>query len=204
MSLKQKQLTATLNEFYHKPVARVSLELFLSIGLIIFLDLFAIQPTLTTITELIEEIEEKRDLTEKLDNKIAALTTAQTTYYSIESRLPVLDEAIPSNPEVVKSLKIVEKLAYESSVVVTSISVPQVPDELHQEVEFNKLARVALPLTVTVSGDYLSIKEYVQTIMNSRKLFVVDSVTFQTSEDRGNVELSASITLLTPYFGLDI
>lgn len=204
MSLKQQQLAATLNDFYRKPVARVSLELFLSIMLIVFLAVFAIQPTLTTITGLIEEIDQKKELTVKLDNKIAALTSAQTLYYSNQEKLPLLDEAIPSNPEIMKSLKIVEKLAFENSVVVSSITVPKVPDELQQQLEFGKLSRIAMPINVQITGDYLAIRSYVEALMQSRRLFVIDNITFQTSEDRGNSQLSASVTILTPYFGLNL
>jgi hypothetical protein len=71
--LDRTQLMSALNDFYHKPVAMVSLELFLSIGAVVFFAIFAVRPTLLTMADLIKEIEDKRALDQQLQQKIASL-----------------------------------------------------------------------------------------------------------------------------------
>lgn len=201
---QRKDLSFSLDQFYSKPIAVVSFELLLSIGLVIFLGVFAIKPTLTTMSDLIKEIEDKTELRDQLDKKIAALATAQTEYIALENRLPVLDEAIPSQPGLIKSLKIIEKLAGESNVVIESISASTIPDEAPADVSAASLVRVPLPISVTVTGDYVSIRAFVEALRNVRRSYVVDTVAFTIEENRGQRKLRASISLNLPYFGLPL
>lgn len=199
---QRKDLSASLNQFYTQPIAVVSFELLLSISLVIILGVFAIKPTLTTMSDLIKEIEDKKELNEQLTSKIAALGTAQTVYFSLEDRLQLLDQAIPSQPELIKSLKIIEKLATDNNIILESLSVPSIPNETPSEVSSKQLERVPLPVTISVVGDYVSIRAYVEALRNMRRSFVVDTVTFSIEENRGERKLRASITLNLPYFGL--
>lgn len=199
---QRKDLSISLNQFYSKPIAVVSFELLLSLGLVIFLGLFAIKPTLVTMSDLIKEIEDKKKLSDQLDKKVAALGTAQTVYLSLESRLSVLDEAIPSQPELIKSVKTIEKLATDNKVIIESLSVTTIPDETPADASVQRLERIALPTTVTVVGDYISIRAYVESLRGMRRSFIVDTVTFNIEENRGDRKLRASITLNIPYFGL--
>lgn len=198
---QRKDLDLSLGQFYTKPIAVVSFELLLSLGLVIFLGIFAIKPTLTTMSDLIKEIDDKKALNEQLTKKIAALGTAQTLYLSLEDKLPLLDEAIPSQPELIKSLKIIEKLATENNVIIESLSVPTIPNEAPAKAT-GKLKRVPLPVTVSVVGDYVSIRAYVEALRLVRRSFVVDTVTFSIEENRGSRKLRATITLNLPYFGI--
>ena len=81
---RKKQLASLLEQFYHNPVAKVSLELFLTIGLVVFLALFAIKPTLLTMSDLVKEIEDKRELETQLSKK-GYTTITRTLLYNIES-----------------------------------------------------------------------------------------------------------------------
>ena len=203
-SQKQKEISSALNQFYQRPVALVSLELLLSIGLVLFLGIFAVQPTLITMTELIKEREDKLKLTEQLDKKAATLATAQGVYTQILPSLPFLDEAIPQQPELVKSLKIIEKLATENDVIIKVVSVPEIPDEKPTVTTVVGVDRVDLPTTVTISGEYLQIRSFVEDLKNSRRSYVVNSVNFSLQESRGQKKLSATITLSIPYLGVPL
>jgi len=198
---RKKQLAAILDQFYHNPVAQVSMELFLTVGLIIFLALFAIRPTLLTMSDLLKEIEDKKALQEQLNKKVAALGSAQSIYLTLENRLPLLDAAIPSTPETINSIKIIEKLATDEEIVLNSISLTEVPETPQTIPSFDKLSRVNLDFSLTVSGDYTSIKNFVAGILNSQRTFVVESIVFKIAESRGDKQLRASIVLKAPYFG---
>ena len=100
---RQLQLNDILNKFYENPVARVSIELFLSIFTVIFFAVFAIRPTLLTIADLIKEIEDKEDLIVQLDRKIASLSSAETEYRKFYYQLGLLDEAIPKHSGILEA-----------------------------------------------------------------------------------------------------
>lgn len=199
---KKRELISILNSFYANPVARASTELFLTLGLVLFLGVFAIRPTIVTMSDLLKEIETKQKLDKDLTNKIAALQTAQTEYLNIEQSLPLLNSAIPEQPEIIQSAKLVEKIASDTQVVIKSLSISQLPDDIDPNLPFSLKAKQNLNIITSITGDYLSIRNFVETLRNSRKSFLVESIVFALEEDRGSKKLNANLTIVAPFFGL--
>lgn len=197
---KSQQLTKTLVDFYHKPVAQVSLELFLSIGAVLFFIVFAIQPTLITMSELIKELEDKRALDQQLSQKIAALSSAQTTYLQIEPQIPLLFEAIPKKPQLKETLLVLEKIASDRNLVIDTIVVKEVPREVEADMSKSSVKRTIIPVVVTVTGTYPNISGYLQDILNIRRTIMIESIVFTRTEERGSEVLRTNITLGLPYF----
>jgi len=199
--IKQKQITDVLFQFYQKPIAKVTFELFLSIGAVLFFAIFAIRPTLLTMSDLIKEIEDKRKLDQQLTQKIAALSSAQSIYLNLQDRLTVLDEAIPSAPKFIEALKIIEKIASEQQVVISGITVNEVPVEQPVVVGDKSVERRGLPVSLTVSGDFGSIKRFIEALQRVRRALIVDTVIFTKSDERGRATLKVTISLSVPYYG---
>jgi Tfp pilus assembly protein PilO len=201
MPSQREQIQSTLVKFYQQPIAKVSLELFLSIGAVLFFAIFAIRPTLLTMSDLIKEIEDKRELSQQLDQKIAALSSAQTEYSQVQNRLQVLDQAIPSAPQFEQALKIIERVASDNQLVISRMQVREIPQEPAEDIPFEDKERVSLPISVTVVGDYPSIRQFVEDIINTRRAMVIDSIVFSVSDQREQQKLSATITINLQYFG---
>lgn len=198
---KRKQLFNTLSRFYQNPVAKVSLELFLSVATIIFFALFAIKPTLLTMSDLVKEIEDKKSLDKKLSQKVAALSTAQATYVGLQSRIGVLDDALPTGPHLIETLKIIEKIASEQGLVISTIGVSVVPDEIESKTKFSDLKRVPLVLKIGVEGDYLAIRDFVGELQLSRRSLITETIYFNLEEIRDVRKLKATISVTASYFG---
>lgn len=198
---KQKAITDALKKFYERPIAWISLELIFSITLVTLLAIFAIQPTLMTMSELTKEISDKEKLADELDKKIASLGTAQGTLSALEDKLPALEDAIPSQPQLVSLLKILEKTATDASVIIVSLLLPTLPDD-SIPTETQSLSQMSFPATVTVTADYRSIRAYIEALKEYKRVFLIQTVSFSTQEDRGDKKLQASITLEVPYFGV--
>jgi Tfp pilus assembly protein PilO len=199
---ERKQLSLTLEKFYQNPIAQVSIELFLTIGLVLFLALFAIRPTLVTMSDLLKEIEDKNKLNEQLGKKVAALGTAQTQYLALETRLPILDQAIPSDPTIIEVLKIIEKTASDTGIIIESAGVNEIPTKPAAQPVFEQLQKTDITVAVSIVGDYASIRDFVSALQNSRRTLVIDSVVFNVNEDRGVKQLRATVTIDAPYFGV--
>lgn len=195
--MNDKKFTNFISEYYRNPVASVSLELILTIVLVLSLTFFAIKPTLTTMGKLSKEITEKEEVVEKLEQKIIALNTAQNEYYAWEDELGLLDSAFPSTDNSLTDVKTVERLAYENDVVLTSLSLPNFP-------EFKEKSKFEIynqPLSLTVEGDYVAIKNFVGSLIDNRRVFVVNSITFSVKKQKQMLEsLSATMTINTPYY----
>lgn len=196
---KQEQIQIALLDFYKNPVARVSLELVFSILAVIFFAIFAVKPTLQTMSELVKEIEDKRALEEQLEQKIASLNTAQAQYQKFGSQFYLLDEAIPKTAELVEGLKIVEKIASENDLIIQGITISAVPDELAKADE-NGFVRESLTFNVDLTGDYLKIRQFVEDLMASRRMTLVDQINFSLGSKRQQKNLNAIIRINLPYY----
>lgn len=200
---KKQEITSALNHFYNNPVAKVSLELFLTIGLVLFLGMFAIRPTLLTMSDLLKEIETKQELEEKLTKKVAALQTAQSEYVAVEQRLGILDRAIPENPEVIYAAKIIEKIAADNQIIISNLNISELPEKADSEIPFSQKSKQSVQISIRVDGDYISIRNFAEDLRRSQKSFVIESVIFTLEEDRGDKKLGATFTISTPYFGIE-
>lgn len=196
------QMGAQLAEFYAKPVARLSLEMFFSISLVILLAVFAIQPTLGTIAQLRSEIEQKEALVVKLQSKNNTLQSAKQQYAQEEENIELLSQALPSTADLIPALKTLEKIATDSNVIIRTLSVRQIPDET-SELPTNKTAqKINLPLTISVVGRYADIKEMVKVLGETRRTYDVVAISFNLEESRQDLLLSANLTINAPYFGV--
>jgi len=196
---RQEQIQNALFDFYKNPVARVSLELVFSILAIIFFAIFAIKPTLQTMSELVKEIEDKRTLDEQLAQKIASLNTAQSQYQKFSSQFYLLDEAIPKTARLVESLKIVERIASENDLVIQGITISSVPNELSVATA-EKAKRETLTLNVDLVGDYVKIRQFIEHLMISRRTMIVDQVNFSLGSSRYQKNLTAIVRINLPYY----
>lgn len=200
---KQRQLTDTLLAFYNQPVARASLELFLTIGTVAFFALFAIRPTLLTMSNLIKELDDKKVLDTQLSEKIASLQSSQIQYAQLEQRLPLLDEAIPLRPQFYEAIVLVEKVASDNNLVIQNLSLQTIPADKELDQPLTSQARQFLPFRVTLSGDYESIKNFVSQVQSLRRLFTVESIVFNAKEEKQQRRLEATLNIYAYYYGVD-
>lgn len=203
---KQRQLTLAMQAFYENPVARVSLELFLTVVAILFFAIFAIKPTLLTMADLVKEIEDKKELDQKLSQKMAALSSAQLEYQIVENKIELIEQAMPSSLDVINLLKIIEKICSEELVVINSLSLQTIPSQEkninqdYQSPDFSKLEKSSLPIRMNVTGSYQGIRNVVEKLRNNRKLILVDSIAFSVFDNRGEKTLQANLALSVPYY----
>lgn len=193
----QRQLSTALNQFYSKPVARVSLELFLTVATVLFFAVFAIRPTLVTMSELIEELNQKQELEQALTRKIAALGTAQAQLSTNQDSLQFLSQALPTEPQFVLVLKTLEKMASNNTIVINSLQTPSIPDPNPNT------NQPSFRISLNVTGNFEDIRSFVSQIVTYRRLMIVESVSFEVNEDRDQRQLRAQLQISVPYRGVN-
>jgi len=205
MSQKQRQIKKVLFQYYSNPVVKVSLDAFLSIFLILFFSLFAVKPTLIKISGLIKDIEQKKELVNDLDSKIVTLRGAVDNYERISNQVIYLDEAVPNSPQLLSSLKIIEKVVSDKQIAIKSISVSAIPPEIDANLKnLDRLTNIDLIFNIIISGDFQSSKLFVEDLLKARRTFYVDRVVFSVKEEKGSQsetnELETQLTVKAPYF----
>lgn len=201
-SFDTQQATKLLLAFYHKPVAQVSTELFLTIGAVLFFALFAIRPTILTMTELVKEIEDKKETSEALSRKVTVLQTVQGEYFALQDQLYLLDEVIPIEPDPERYLRIIEKVASDNRISISSMQVNEIPLEPEESVAFTRKSPVEGQINLSLTGEYQAIRQFLQTLSEVRPLISLDSISFfkSTTEVDTNT-ISVSIQLRYHYYG---
>lgn len=203
-ALQAEQAKKFLLAFYEKPVAQVSTELFFTIAATIFFALFAIRPTIITMTELVKEIDDKKIAVNALKNKVAALSTVQNEYFSLQDQFKLLDESVPSVISFEKILPVIEKTASDLQVSISSLQVTQVPLTPLKDPSFGSKVPLVSNITVTISGDFSQIKNFIDKLGTLRPLFTIDSVAVTSgSKEEARDFLSATIRVQAHYYGTE-
>lgn len=199
-SLNRLILQAQLNKFYSHPVAQVSLGLILTIMAVAFFALVAIKPTLETMANLIKQIDDRRNVDQRLSVKISALSTAQSELASKQGASQVLDAAVPSTPNFTQLLKQLEKAAAENRVVIGTMLTQAVPIERDPNA-IKTLEVESIPITMTVSGSYADVRNMLATLSNMQRILVIDRVDILPPTEREVTILNMSVAMRAFAFG---
>ena len=192
-----------LKQLYDKkPEVRASLELLLTLLTVSFFAIFAIRPTLNTISELISSIKSQEEISEKLDTKIAQLNQAKNSWNKEEKRFFLLDQSLPIESEPNNYLRQLEALTSKYGLTFTALNVEEVllfgretttPEDLKNS---SKNVRVSF----SVSGQYQPLASYLEELESLRRIIKISSVSFGAGKGKQTGSLVLTITGDLPYY----
>ena len=174
LSSEQMQLQSKFHRFYQqitpvlkKPKAQASTAAVFSFLAISLFAWYAVRPTAQTIIYLQREIADKTALNKQMEDKITALIEAQATFETIQDKLPLLEQALPRNPDAVLLARQVYHIAAVSQASISAIVVPSLPLVSQEASAGAKLAAAKsiigdFPITVVLTGDYLKVKSFLE------------------------------------------
>ncbi len=202
-----------LQQFYQKPIAKVSTELLITIIAVLFLAIFAIQPTLSTMSTLLKDIEDKKKVDEALTKKAAALSTLNGEIVPLSSQLQTLDKVIPNTPDLDGLLRRIEKLASEKPIVLSSIQTKTVPKDNDQELKGTPQLS-SFTMQMNVKGSYANILAFLDGITRMDREIKLTNLSISTlknvatNSERGSgdtpPELQMTISLQAQYYGIPV
>ncbi len=185
----QKYLQNIVILYKQRQDLRSYLEILLSVVTIIIFVIFAIKPTLVTITDLITKIQSQQETSNKLDEKIKNLGTAQNLYAKEESKINILQEAVPDNPDVAGYIRQIEGLIKKENLTTLNLGASQV------DLTGASVSAQILGTTISVSGDHTKLENLMKNIENLRR----PSNLIKISESISENILNLTITGQTPY-----
>ena len=181
---RYKHYFVYLKPFIENPVTRAYFSVVASLFTIAVFIAFAIRPTFATIITLNREISDKTSLSVQLDAKINALTALQSEYQSVEDSLPLVDLALPDNPEISSTISHIEKVATVSGVKIGGIAGGKID---YQQTASS--SAIIVPLTVDLTGDYPGFQLFLSQLATLPRLIIISdlNLTSKTAKLTANI-----------------
>lgn len=156
----------------------------------ILLGIFALSPTLTTITSLQKQLEDDKFVEQKLSEKINNLSLLQQAYAGLESDLPIVFSAIPEKSEIPLLAASIQGLANESNVKLSNFQT--LPTEVSKKAVLAKKF-AAYDFNLTVKGDYQSMLIFLEKLVNLQRVTTVGNITIAKTIEINITNLQLSI-----------
>lgn len=187
-NLSTKRYLAFIRSFpnFREEKVQTYATLILTLLAFSFFALFAIGPTLSTISELRKTLADNTFLDAQLQTKITSMTQLQQTYTVISPQLPVLMAAIPAAPDTTKLSGQIRALAKENSVTITQLQSQGI--EIASSTKAKSVLQ-PIPLTFSVQGDLPNLESFYNSLLSFDRILTITSMTMLFSSEGGTPEL---------------
>lgn len=170
-----------LEPFLAKAAVKVYTTVILSFLTMSFFGYFAIKPTITTIASLNKQISDARLVDQKLQEKINALSLAQTEYQKIKPDLDLVENALPKAPEFPPFVKSLEKIATESGIQIANLNFKNIDLSANAEATQSSVL-IPIDFSLSIEGDYPKVDNFLKKITGLERLTVIDKMGFNQKE----------------------
>jgi len=197
--LRYKSYFLNITQSYEERTdVKVYLEILLSLVTISVFTIFALRPTLLTITKLLKEIETKKQTLTQINKKLQDVYSAQNVYDQNINHIRLLESAIPTNPSLDEAVRQIEGLLGVHEVEMTSLSMGKAT--LLGKETINRPGKESLPenahglsFTLGLSAsveNYPQIYNYLSNLEGLRRPVYVDLLTVSSTKLQGEDETS--------------
>jgi Tfp pilus assembly protein PilO len=195
---RYKRYYLSVEPLFNKPANRAYTTVIFSFLAISLFGWYAIRPTMQTIFTLKREITDRTGIDVKMEDKISSLIEAQAAYQNIEPNLPLIAQALPTTSDPIQAVNQIQKLADDSNVQMTVISVPALPLTNYESVKKQDATSTLsnYTISVTIVGPYSNVKNFVSMLANIRRIIQIDSMMFIPQQNQE--QASESATPVTP------
>lgn len=159
--------------------ARTYVELTLTLVTLIVLGLFAINPTLSTITELKKEIEDSTFVNQSLTQKISSLSQLQQLYTQLTPDLPRVMAAIPDQPDTPHLMGQLQTIAENNNVTISSFQSSAV--EIIQKSLSPLRNDFSYTVTINAEGTYNNIERFLGQVSTFDRIVSIEALTISVN-----------------------
>lgn len=163
-----------LNTEKNKQRAVAYMYIILSLFTLAAFGIFAIGPTITTISQLNKQYEENADVLKALEQKNTNLQKLNSEFVAVEPELNLLDKAIPLTPKVTELTRQIEIIATRNNLSVVKLDSGLV--ELYPTKNANNPV-FSYTFAVTVDGTERDINKFVQDVINMERIIGIERLT---------------------------
>ena len=147
-----------------------------------FFTFFVIRPNILTIFSLQEELGNLKILDTGYENVIKKIVSIQSFLEDNRTDLYLLDEALPSLPQISKIVDDTQHSATNSALKLNTMALGKI--DLKDNT--NQLARKKISINMDGDSDFFGSKAFITDIINSRRLKTIQQISFnQDSQQSG-------------------
>jgi len=143
-----------------------------------FFVIFAIRPNLSSVISLHEQITQLQGLDSQYEDSITKIINLQSVIEQNRDNFYLLDDGLPSAPQVNKVIDDINTNASASGLVIDKIIVEQV--SLKEDTSKNKMKEFTVNLET--SSDFENIKNFINILLAQRRLKAVENFTLERDE----------------------
>ncbi|MCL4360263.1 type 4a pilus biogenesis protein PilO [Patescibacteria group bacterium] len=180
----------SLGDSLNKPVANAYTSAIFSFLVVSLFGWYAIRPTIQTILFLRRQIADDKKVSQQMEDKITHLIELQASLQNVRSDLPVLDEALPENPDPIAVVAEIRNLAAVTDASLSAVTIADTaligadaplleaaqPPDTQKTVPLVPGQNVGvMPITVSVSGSYDMLKAFLNGLLAMRRIVTIDS-----------------------------
>lgn len=185
-----------------RPDLKAYTEILLSIVTIGIFIVFAIKPTLVTIAQLITKINEQQQTSNDMDTKIKNLGIAQNLYSREQSNINLLNQAVPTGPDVANYVRQIEGVMKKENVTPLTMSIDQV-NVLAASISATQVTTAnpaAANITISINGGYTPLLALLQDIESLRRPASLSKLSFSVTQvDKNTQVLNLTISAHAPF-----
>lgn len=160
-----------------KPAAKLSIGLFLTLITICFFALFAIKPTVITISKLVKELQDGQQVNQVLERKITSLNQAQKNLVLMKNYLPLVDLTLPQKMDFNRFILELNYLILNHNLVLANFSCNNFNLTIPKE------EQSILTFKIAVAGKFTDINQFLKDLTNLDRLVKISTLSFTNKSE---------------------
>ncbi len=208
---RYKKYYQSLDETIQKPKNRIYTATVFSFLAVSLFGWYAIRPTAQTILYLRREIADNQMVNQRMEEKISALVEAQSAYQTVQPQLPLVNQALPRDPDVIALVGQLRNLAMSSGASLSGITVPTVSltgeDATRSGSGASRASTIVkaaklndFPVTVMLDGSFPTVQSFLQGITSMRRIITIDTFSIAPSREAGATNMLQLTLKLKGYY----
>jgi len=164
-----------------------SIEISGTFILISFFTFFAIRPTLLTISKLVGDIKAKELLVKQLKSKINDVIVSQDLFSQVQEKYALVESSLPTSPRFYQAASQIVGLTEKNQIYL---------DKLNYSITDSNYYSTS----ISTSSSYLSATSLLSELLQNRRLFQIDQISFSLEKDTANKMINISLPLKIYYW----
>jgi len=164
-----------------------SIEISGTFILISFFTFFAIKPTLLTISKLVGDIKAKELLVKQLKSKINDVIISQDLFSQVQEKYALVESSLPTSPRFYQAASQIVGLTEKNQIYLDKINYSITDSNYYST-------------SISTSSSYLSATSLLSELLQNRRLFQIDQISFSLEKDTANKMININLPLKIYYW----
>lgn len=164
-----------------------SIEISATLILISFFTFFAIKPTLLTISKLVGDIKAKEILVKQFKAKINDVIISQDLFSGVQEKYALVESSLPTNPRFYQSASQIVSLTEKNQIYLNKVDYSLTDSNYYST-------------NISTSSSFLSATSLLSELLQNRRLFQIDQISFSLEKDATNRMININLPLKIYYW----